>query len=79
MISFNKTEPRSFILGLAAALIIAGLAQIVFIALDNRNASKDIKQCTDVGGQPIYDLCAKHIEIIKLPGVEYAPEVDEYK
>lgn len=44
-----------------------------------QEAQQMVKDCTDAGGQPIYDLCARHIELIKLPGYQYAPEVDEYK
>jgi hypothetical protein len=62
-------------------IIVIGLLATFLLVREVRSARADrriTQECYAAGGQPIYDLCAKHIELIKLPGVPYAPEIDNY-
>jgi hypothetical protein len=74
----NKLE---IILTILVILILSWVAvsAVRDMKKNAEESQKFLDDCHAAGGVPVYDLCSeKPFKIIRLPGYEYAEEVDNY-
>lgn len=74
-----KSPAPALLLLFCLLLLVGGITLAVLSEQDDATKAREfLQKCREVGGVPVYDLCAASgFEVIELPGYPYAPEVEK--